>query len=232
MKNIRLSERLLVVASFVEQGAVVADIGSDHAYLPTYLVKAGVIQKAIAGEVAKGPFESAVRNIKKEQVVNAIQVRLANGLHAIEEEDAVDTITIAGMGGSLITTILEDGKHKLATVKRIIAQPNLHAVAIRQWAIHNKWLIVNEAIVKEDGKIYEVIVLEKGEAVYSELELLLGPVLLKEKNEVFQEKWKHEISQWHYVLNSLKSAEETELTLTKKAELERQIELVEEVLTS
>lgn len=113
MKKIRLSERLSAVASFVEQGDTLADIGSDHAFLPTYLVKEGIVKKAIAGEVAQGPFESALRNVEKEKFADAIQVRLANGLQAIEEDDEVTTVTIAGMGGSLITTIWMKAKKNL-----------------------------------------------------------------------------------------------------------------------
>ena len=123
----RLSNRLKAVASFVEKGAIVADIGSDHAYLPCFLIKTGIVQKAIAGEVAKGPYESAINNVTREGLTNAVTVRLADGLLAIEESDQVDTVTIAGMGGSLIASILENGKERLKNVKRIIAQPNIHS---------------------------------------------------------------------------------------------------------
>lgn len=226
----RLSERLITVASFVEQGAIVADIGSDHAYLPCYLVKKGIIQKAIAGEVAAGPFDSALRNVKREGLEGTIIIRLADGLLAIEGNDGVDTVTIAGMGGTLIATILESGKDRLATVNRIITQPNIHARAIREWAITNNWTIIKEKILKEDGKIYEVIVLERGKAFYNELELLLGPFLLKEKNVAFLEKWEGEISQWNQIIQSIEDAGKTISTVKKKEQLARQIRLVEEVL--
>lgn len=230
MKFIQLSKRLQAVASFVEKDAIIADIGSDHAWLPIYLVKKGISQQAVAGEVAQGPYDSALRNIARESVGNRVYVRLANGLHAIEAEDRVDTITIAGMGGSLIATILEEGKHKLDSIHRIIAQPNLYAIALREWAVRNKWKIVNEIILKEEGKIYEVIVLEKGEADYNDLELLMGPILLKEKSTVFREKWLLELNQWKHIIEALEKAEETELTIKKKNQLERQIHDVEEVL--
>ncbi|HWL13141.1 MAG TPA: class I SAM-dependent methyltransferase, partial [Ureibacillus sp.] len=93
----KLSKRLETVASFVPTGAVVADIGSDHAYLPCYLVHNGIVKKAIAGEVVKGPYDSALKQVKLEGLEEHITVRLADGLKAIEERDKVDTITIAGM---------------------------------------------------------------------------------------------------------------------------------------
>jgi len=225
-----LSERLLAVASFVEQGAVVADIGSDHAYLPSYLIKEGIIQKAIAGEVAIGPFESAKNNVVRQGIENRVTVRLGNGLAAVDENDRVDTITIAGMGGSLIATILTDGIEKLLGVKRIIVQPNIHAKGIREWATVNGWKIVNEEILKEDGKIYEVLVLERGTVIYDELELLVGPFLLEEKNDSFIEKWRGEIIQWNQVLKAIEQASETPETLKKIEQLTRNIRIVGEVL--
>ncbi len=227
---IQLSKRLQTVADFVKEDAVLADIGSDHAYLPTYLVKKGIIQRAVAGEVVKGPYESALKNVKREAVDEQIMVRLANGLAAIEKSDQIDTVTIAGMGGALIASILEEGKEKLETVERIIAQPNIHAEAIRKWAVLNGWRVVGEKILKEDHKIYEIVVLERGRTTYTEKEQLLGPFLLEEKNEVFHEKWKREMTQWERILDSLKDATEDASVKEKKATLNEKITLVEEVL--
>ena len=119
-----ISKRLETVASYVPQGAVLLDVGSDHAYLPIELVEKGHIKRAIAGEVVEGPYQSAVTNVESHGLTEKIQVRLANGLAAFEESDQVSVITIAGMGGRLIATILEEGLDKLANVERLILQPN------------------------------------------------------------------------------------------------------------
>ncbi|KXH87418.1 tRNA (adenine(22)-N(1))-methyltransferase TrmK [Sporosarcina sp. HYO08] len=232
MKTERLSERLLAVASFVEPNAVLADIGSDHAYLPSYLIRSGKIQKAIAGEVVKGPYEAALRNVTREGLADSIVIRLADGLAAIEEGDRVDTVSIAGMGGTLIASILENGKHRLQPVKRLITQPNIHAKAIRDWAVQNGWKIIDEVILKEDEKIYEIVCLERGMETYSELERIVGPFLLQEKTAVFIEKWERELAEWKRVLRSLEQAQQSEEILQKKAQLERQIHLVEKVLSA
>ncbi|WP_150284077.1 tRNA (adenine(22)-N(1))-methyltransferase TrmK [Rummeliibacillus sp. TYF-LIM-RU47] len=226
----KLSKRLQTVASFVPEKAVVADIGSDHAYLPCYLVLQGVIHRAIAGEVVKGPYESACNEVRKEQLQESIAVRFADGLQAIEKEDGVTAITIAGMGGPLIASILEKDAERLQGVERLILQPNIHAIAIREWAMANGWKIINEEILKEDEKIYEVLVLERGEETLNTVQLLLGPVLYKEKNAVFKEKWQHEINQWLQVLEALKQAEPTTAIAKKERELQQKIELVKEVL--
>lgn len=228
---VHLSERLKEVAHFVEKHAVLADIGSDHAYLPAYLVKNDTINRAIAGEVVKGPFESAVKNVRKEGLDQVIEVRLANGLQAIEEEDAIDTVTIAGMGGTLISTILEEGKERLSTVKRIITQPNLHAIAIRQWAVANGWKIIAESILKEDEKIYEIVVLERGEGKYNDQELLLGPFLMHDRNPIFREKWLREMKEWHRILQSIEGARKNPNIDEKRQYLQQQIQYVQEVLT-
>lgn len=230
LDTIRLSNRLLAVASFVEKNSVVADVGSDHAYLPVYLIKKGIIDKAIAGEVATGPYQSALNNVRKQKVMNQVSVRLADGLQVIEESDPVDTVTIAGMGGTLIASILDKGKNRLTNVKRIITQPNIHAQAIRQWAVDNKWCVVNEKILKEDGKIYEIVVLEKGDSTYNELELIVGPILVKEKNDAFYEKWTSEKKQWEHVLKSIENATETPEIIMKRTHLKHSIDLIGKVL--
>lgn len=232
MNHDKLSDRLTGVADFVEQGAILADIGSDHAYLPCYLIGTGKINKAIAGEVVKGPFESAKRNVERKKLSDQITVRLANGLAAIDPKDHVDTITIAGMGGPLIASILEDGSSALTSVKRIIAQPNIHASSIRIWAMQNGWKIVDERILKEDHKIYEILVLERGQATYNELQLLVGPVLMIEKSAIFLEKWRREASEWQRIFDSLEHAGNSEDINDKKNELEKKMELVRRVLSS
>lgn len=228
----QLSERLKRVAAHVPEGAVLADIGSDHAYLPCYLALKGGIERAIAGEVVKGPYDSAKKQVAQEGLQDMIDVRLASGLAVIEATDGVTAIAIAGMGGPLITAIIEEGKEKLVGVRRLILQPNVHARSIREWAMANQWAILEEEILKENDKIYEILVLEPSATpvVLTEKELLMGPVLSKEKSAVFNEKWSRESSQWKRILTSMESTAQTLEILEKKQELIEKIRLVEEVL--
>lgn len=228
----KLSKRLEAVASFVPTGAIVADIGSDHAYLPCYLTHKGIVKKAIAGEVVKGPYESAVRQVKLEGLEKHITVRLADGLKAVEENDHVDTVTIAGMGGPLIVSILENAPAALKTVTRLILQPNIHAKVIREWAIQNGWAILNEVILEEDDKIYEILVLQRGEMTLSEEEILLGKFLMASKSDVFIKKWLKEIENWKRVLISIERAENTAEIVAKRQELNHFIGVVEEALSN
>lgn len=147
-----ISKRLELVASFVSQGAILLDVGSDHAYLPIELVERGQIKSAIAGEVVEGPYQSAVKNVEAHGLKEKIQVRLANGLAAFEETDQVSVITIAGMGGRLIARILEEGLGKLANVERLILQPNNREDDLRIWLQDHGFQIVAERILEEAGK--------------------------------------------------------------------------------
>lgn len=226
----RLSERLTRVASYVQIGSIVADIGSDHAYLPCYLIHHQIAKKAVAGEVAKGPYESAQSQVLEEHLDDKIKVRLANGLSAIDQNDLVDTVTIAGMGGPLITTILNQGLEKLTTVNRLILQPNIHAKAIREWAMTNGWKLIAEEILLEEDKIYEILVLERGKMKLSEAQALLGPILMEARNEVFYLKWAKESAEWNRILEAIRIAQSSREVQMKKEEIEQKLKIVKEAV--
>ena len=200
MNEIKLSKRLQAVADLVPQNSRLADIGSDHAYIPTYLVQQGIIDYAIAGEVVEGPYTIAKNHVLEHDLQNNIYVKLANGLAAIELSEQIETIVIAGMGGILISEILEAGKDKLANAKTLILQANNHEEALRQWLMNNKFKISSEKILQEAGKIYEIIVAEPGEAQLNKEELKFGPFLSKEKSAVFRKKWEKELDTLHKIL--------------------------------
>ena len=228
MNEIKLSKRLKAVADYVDKGARLADIGSDHAYLPTYLVQKNEVEFAVAGEVVKGPFEIAKNHVAQANLKENIQVRLANGLAAIENVDKIDTIVIAGMGGILISEILEAGKGKLSSVKRLILQANNHGDTLRQWLIEHQFVIKAEQILLEAGKFYEIIVAEpttNENPVLSANDLLIGPLLSKEKSVIFQQKWQKELNTLNKIIDRLPD-EQTE----KREEVLTEIAKIKEVL--
>lgn len=228
MNEIKLSKRLKAVADYVDKGAKLADIGSDHAYLPTYLVQKNEVEFAVAGEVVKGPFEIAKNHVAQANLKENIQVRLANGLAAIENVDKIDTIVIAGMGGILISEILEAGKGKLSSVKRLILQANNHEDTLRQWLTEHQFVIKAEQILLEAGKFYEIIVAEpttNEHPVLSANDLLFGPFLSKEKSVIFQQKWQKELNTLNKIIDRLPD-EQTE----KREEVLTEIAKIKEVL--
>ena len=220
-----ISKRLELVASFVPQGSILLDVGSDHAYLPIELVERGQIEAAIAGEVVVGPYQSAVKNVDAHGLEEKIQVRLANGLAAFEEVDQVSVITIAGMGGRLIATILEEGLEKLANVERLILQPNNREDDLRSWLQDNGFQIVGESILEEAGKFYEILVVEAGQMKLSASDVRFGPFLSKEVSPVFVQKWQKEAVKLEYALGQIpeKNLEERQVLVDK-------IQAIKEVL--
>ncbi|WP_324255883.1 tRNA (adenine(22)-N(1))-methyltransferase [Limosilactobacillus reuteri] len=210
MDEKHLSARLACVASLVPAGARVADIGSDHAYLPAALVLDGKIDFAIAGEVVKGPYENAVHEIKDHQLEGKVIPRLADGLAAIEPADKVDTITIAGMGGSLIASILEKDKNKLTGIKRLVLQPNVGESQLREWLMNNHYQIMTEKIIEEDNHIYEIIVAEPSVVSfrYSKYELDFGPFLLENKGPIFKKKWQEYLQREAHVIDQMQKAQQ------------------------
>ena len=220
-----ISKRLELVASFVPQGSILLDVGSDHAYLPIELIERGQIKSAIAGEVVDGPYQSAVKNVEANGLKEKIQVRLANGLAAFEEEDQVTVITIAGMGGRLIATILEEGLDKLSNIQRLILQPNNREDDLRIWLQEHGFQIVAESILEEAGKFYEILVVEAGQMKLSASDIRFGPFLSKEVSPVFVQKWQKEAAKLEVALSQI-----PEKNLEERQILAHKIQAIKEVL--
>ena len=190
---IELGERLTRVASFVPNGSKVCDVGSDHAYLPVYLIQNDQIACAIAGEVVEGPYLSAKQTVRDYRMEDRIEVRLGDGLQILSKEDDITAVTICGMGGELISRILEagySGSH-LNGRERLILQPNVAEHFVREWLMNHSYQIVEETVVSDNHRLYEIIVAEPVDkrVEYSELELKYGPILLKESSELSVAKW-------------------------------------------
>lgn len=212
MEKIRLSKRLKRAAEFVKKDELVADIGSDHAYLPIYLVQNLLIPEAIVGEVVKGPFENAKKTVNTYHLEDKISVRLGDGLNILQPEDEVGSITICGMGGVLIADILNDGLEKdlIPVNARLVLQPNNGEKQLRKLLQKNNYQIMAESILKENKKIYEIIVAEKSnkKVTYTENELTFGPFLIKEKDPIFYEKWEDELKKHQYILSQLEKSKD------------------------
>lgn len=207
----QLSQRLTLVANYLPEEAYFADIGSDHAYLPCYVCLNDPKARAIAGEVNQGPYESALKEVKKHDLNDRIDVRLGDGLDVVEPEE-IKQVVIAGMGGPLIRDILEKGRNKLSAVNRIITQPNIDSRAIRKWYYDQGYALVDETIVEEAGHIYEILVAEKGEvdSAYQkdkmEKQMWLGPFLMERRSDAFLKKCKEEHKKKTYIIHQMKQA--------------------------
>ena len=190
MNQHTLSMRLERVAAHMPVGARLADIGSDHGYLPVALMRRGLIAAAVAGEVALTPFQAAQRTVRDNGLEQQITVRRANGLEAIEPQDAITAISVCGMGGETIRDILENGKARLSGQERLILQPNGGEQPLRYWLMENGYRIVSEELLSENSFYYEIIVAERaGPVLYSAEELYFGPLQMQARSPVFLSKW-------------------------------------------
>ena len=232
MDTYHLSKRLAKAAAYVPQGARLADIGSDHAYLPANLAINHIIDYGVAGEVVKGPYENAVHEIQREHLEEKIFPRFADGLKAIEDNDQIDTVTICGMGGTLIRNILEKDKSKLQNHPLLILQPNVGSNVLRQWLQANHYQITHEDILEEDDHIYEIIVAQYTDqpVQLSSEDLFFGPILRHHQNDAFTKKWEREIAKNEKAICQMQKA--TNPPTQRLAQLKAENELIRGVLAN
>ena len=175
MINSTLDKRLLSCADFVRAGAVFADIGTDHGYLPLFLLREGRIAKAYLSDVNRGPLSSAERNAEAEGLSDRCEFILADGASALSDKGITD-YAICGMGGELIARIIEDAPHLFTEGVRLILQPMTKQEALRRFLASHGFAIVAERFSFDSGKYYVTLVAEyKGEVVMiSDAEADLG----------------------------------------------------------
>lgn len=207
MNQQTLSMRLERVAAHVPAGARLADIGSDHGYLPVALMRRGVITSAVAGEVAITPFHAAERTVRENDLERQISVRHANGLMAIEPADGITVISICGMGGETIRDILDGDKARLSGDERLILQPNGGEQPLRQWLMENGYRILFEEVLQENRFHYEIIVAERtGPVVYTPEQLYFGPLQMEARSPAFLNKWTRILRYKQQTLNNFARA--------------------------
>ena len=223
MNEQKLSMRLERVATHVPSGARLADIGSDHSYLPVALLNRGAIAFAVAGEVALTPFGAAERTVREHDLDQHISVRLADGLAAIAPEDGITAVSLCGMGGETIRDILESGKARLSGQERLILQPNGGEQPLRRWLMENGYRIVAEDVMREHRFDYEIIVAERtGPVTYTAEELYFGPLQMQARSPAFLLKWQRLLGKKQKTLSNFARAQ-TAVPEEKVQEVAQQI---------
>lgn len=182
-----LSKRLRAVAELVPDDSFIADIGTDHGYIPIFLMREGRIRGAVAADINRGPLRRAQCHIKESGLEDKIKVRLSDGLKEIAPGEA-DTMIVAGMGGGLVIRILEDGKDTAASLKRCILQPQSEVEKVRRYLTAHGWAVEAEDMVEEDCKFYPMMRVVKGTSEkYEEYEYIYGKRLLQMRHPVLRE---------------------------------------------
>lgn len=226
-----LSKRLQMVASMVTPGMRLADVGTDHAYIPIYLTEQQVISEAIAMDINKGPLERAEEHIKEHGLEDRIQTRLSDGLQKLKSGE-VDAMIAAGMGGALVIRILEDGKEVAKSLKELILQPQSELEKVRRYLLQNGYRIIDENMVLDEGKYYPMMKIQPcSEEVeeYAPEELKYGKWLLQKANPVLKQFLEKEIQIDSEILVALTSQDSTRAR-TREQELQSEINEIKEII--
>ncbi len=239
----RLSERLETVASFVDKGSIVADVGTDHGYIPVCLVERGICPAAIGMDVRPGPLSRAREHIEERGLGDRIQTRLGDGLEPLAPGEA-DTAVIAGMGGELIIRILENGRRLWGDVRTWILSPQSEIQKVRLFLWENGFRAVDEAMVLDEGKYYTVMKCRREGAsarpaprlpaaeisaagVPTPGELRYGRILLERRDPVLRDYLEKELEKLSAIEGQL-GASGTEKARARLEEVRREIETAKE----
>ncbi|MBQ7959718.1 MAG: SAM-dependent methyltransferase [Clostridia bacterium] len=183
--TINLNPRLKKIADLVPANNCTADIGTDHAYIPIVLAEKGICPKAIASDIKKGPLARAEANIKKHGLSHIIETRLGAGLETLAPGDA-EVIIIAGMGGILISDILEASRSVTNSAKLLVLQPMTAVPELRAYLSEKGYTVLGEYLEAEEDKLYNIIVAHSGgKTDYTLSELYLGKNLSESSPELF-----------------------------------------------
>lgn len=235
---VKISDRLKTAASLIREGAVLADVGADHGYVPIYLLEQKKIKSAIAMDINKGPLERAREHIHLYGMDAYIQTRLSDGVAALEKGEA-DSILVAGMGGGLVMHILEEGKDICQAAGELILQPQSELCSVREYLAENGYVTEAERMVFEDGKYYPMMRVhyqaEKNEDADKtikdmenskeqkksryKVECLYGRYLLMEKNPVLHQYLVKERQVFENILDNLFKQPESEKIAVRMEEV-------------
>ncbi|ELU5585863.1 SAM-dependent methyltransferase [Clostridium perfringens] len=220
-----LSKRLKRIAEHVDKCESVADIGTDHGYIPIYLVKEGICEKAIALDINKGPIEKAKVNVAFEGVSNKIKCLLGPGLNPLKVGE-VNGVILAGMGGNLTRDILLADMEKVKKYDFIILQPAQNPEVLREFLYKNDYEIIDEDLIKDEGRFYELFKVKYNEnseklVFEDELEYEVSPLLREKNHPLFKEFIEEKINRCETILSFIK--EDTEAAKKRKSDLEEKI---------
>jgi tRNA (adenine22-N1)-methyltransferase len=230
--SMQLSKRLSAVASMVSEGNRLVDVGTDHGYLPIYLIEEDRIPTAIALDINKGPIERAKEHILAHNLEKHIETRLSDGVAALKTDEG-DTLVIAGMGGGLVIKIMTEGEAILAHFKEFVLQPQSEIEWVRRFLIEHNYHMIEENMVLDDGKYYPMMKAVKGVGDKNYNKTIFykyGKGLLESKNEMLELFLEKELIMYTNILEKL-SVNEKENAQNRINEIKEEIKYIKEALS-
>lgn len=227
----KLTNRLLKIASLVTPNKRLADIGTDHGYIPVYLLNKNIINFAILADINKGPLENARKEIKRNKLANKVDLRLGSGIEVLKKGE-VDEIIIAGMGGILIGELLEANKEVAHEAEKLILQPMQAQDELRKYLLNNGYEILDECLEKEDFRLYEIIVTKytgKNTEVEDDIYYEVGKKLLENKDELLKEFIDNKIKKYNNIIEKLGN-KESDAILSRRNSANEKIEKLKNLI--
>lgn len=208
-----MTPRLLAIADSVPTGARLADVGTDHGYIPIYLSLENRLKSALAMDVRPGPLQRAEENIARYGLNDTVQTRLSDGLAALAPGEA-DTAVLAGMGGILIAELLEKAPFALSCY---ILQPMTAVPELRRYLATHGYMVCHEALVQEGQKIYTIMTVRHGTMPWEEpIDALIGRMLRQTRDPLLPALTDRLIAKYETALRGLERAEKTDITEKKQ----------------
>lgn len=215
----KINNRLKLVGDYVDKGSIPLDIGCDHAKLSIYLLKERNFPFVYASDNKIGPLNQARENVNYYNLADKIELIKADGLNSLN--DKIDTITVTGMGGLTINKMFLENRNKLTNIKTIILSPNNFIKEVRETINKLGYYLKDEELVEESNKLYHILVFSKGNKIYSDKELYLGPILMTKNKEIIKKYYRNELSNINnLLLNNKISIEKKEKFIKIKKCLE------------
>ena len=223
MNEFKLSKRLACVAGIINPGGVLADIGTDHGYVPLIALERGICNKAIACDINKDPLDKARLNAILEGIGDELEFRLGGGFEPLKVSEA-NEVVIAGMGGNLIRDILEADLEKVKSAEYLILVPAQNPEVLRAYLYKNNYEIIKEDLCLDEGIYYELFKVRSADSQSTELDSIyyeVSPILLRSKNPLMKQ---NKIDEYNRILGFI--TEETVSANNRRAEIQEKISII------
>lgn len=215
----------------VTPGNRVADVGTDHGFVPIWLIKNGISPKVLAMDVRVGPLDRAKEHIAEYGLSDYIETRRSDGVEKLQKNE-VDTVIIAGMGGQLMTKILREGQDILKTVQELILSPHTDADKVRRYLKESNWYIKEEKMLQDEGKYYVFLKAVQGENDYStDRDFVYGKRLLESRESIFLQYIDSSLKKLLFVRERLQS-QESVVAKARLSEVEEEIRQLENIFNA
>ena len=221
-----LSKRLNFIIENIDNTSVLADIGTDHGYVPLLALRNELCEKAIACDINKEPLAKGKLNAILEGIDDKIEFRLGNGFEPLKINE-VEEVVIAGMGGNLIRDIIQKDLNKVASCNYLVLIPAQNPEVLREYLYKNDFEVIKEDLCFDEGIYYELFKVRKSEGQATELDSIyyeISPMLLRSKHPLMKEYIDYKIDEYNRILGFI--TDDSESAIKRKAEVSEKIEII------